>query len=86
MKGKDGLLLVGGEPMVSWNPSVVFVDLAVALFPVIELAGLDSEPSHDLLGRNAAAILPMTNIVDHRIAGVVGNPHSVQSSPSSFFS
>jgi hypothetical protein len=72
MKGEDGLFLVGREPMVARNPAVVLVHFAVTLFPVVELAGLNPQPSDDLFGRKASAVRPITNIVDHRVAGVVG--------------
>ena len=77
MEGEDGLLLSGREPMVARNPTVVFIDFAVPLLPVVELAGLNAQPGDDLLGRDIGPLRPMPNIVDQRIAGIVGNPDSV---------
>ena len=40
----DLLFLGVGQPVVAWNLRVVFVDLAEALFPVVEFAGGDADP------------------------------------------
>ena len=86
MKLDDRLLFPIFEPPVAGNPAVVFVDFAVALPPVVELAQTDSDPLDDLLGRDFRPVRPVTNVVDDLIASVVGNPGSGQSSPRTFFS
>ena len=77
MKFQDRLPLLGCQPMVARDPTVMLVDFAVASLPVVEFARLNSEPGNDAFGGNAGAILPVTNVIDNRVAGVVGNPASV---------
>jgi hypothetical protein len=64
----------------------MLVDLATALPPIIELALAQADPLNELLGRDLRPVRPTANVVDDLIAGVVGNPGSGQSSPSTFFS
>ena len=47
-KGADLFLFVGGEPMIAWHPGVVFVDVAVALAPIVEFAGADADPAEEV--------------------------------------
>ncbi len=82
----DGLLFPVFEPPVAGNPAVMFVDLAVTLSPVIELAQAKAQPLDEPLGRNLRSFRPIANVVDDLIASVMGNPGSSQSSPSTFFS
>lgn len=65
------------EPMVAWNPAVVFVYLSVTLLPAVKGAFWHADPAEDAMGRNLAPALPMLHIVDDAIAYVVGNPDSV---------
>ena len=81
----DRLLLPVFEPPVARHPAVVFVPLAVAILPVVELALADAQPADELPGRNLRALVPTAHVIDHFVAGVVGNPTSVQSSPMDFF-
>ena len=83
---EDGFLLPVFEPPVARNLAVVLVDLAVAMIPVVKLAGSQPEPAQQLSGGQLGALGPVVQVVDDLVAGVVGNPGSVQSSPSSFFS
>jgi hypothetical protein len=82
----DGLLFPVYEPPVAGNPAIMLVDLAIALPPVIELALAQADPLNELLGRDLRPIRPIANVVDDLVTGVVGNPGSRQSSPSTFFS
>ena len=76
---------VVGEPVVAWHPGVVLVDLAEALFPVVELAGADADPGQEATGRDVGLVAPGADEIDDLVAGVVGDPAAGQSSPSSFF-
>ena len=78
------------EPMIAGDLAVVFIDLAIPVFPGVELAGgtanIDwGQPGEDGLGGCFGAIGPVTDVFHHLVACVMGNPTSVQSSPSSFF-
>jgi hypothetical protein len=86
VKLDDGLLFPVFEPPVAGNPAIMLVDLAIALPPVIELALAQADPLNELLGRDLRPIRPIANVVDDLVTGVVGNPGSRQSSPSTFFS
>ncbi|MGC8551589.1 MAG: hypothetical protein ACP5O7_01860, partial [Phycisphaerae bacterium] len=45
---ENGLFFGWGKPMVAWYPCVVLVDLSKALFPMVELAGRESQPLYEL--------------------------------------
>jgi hypothetical protein len=85
VKLDDGLLFPVFEPPVAGNPAIMFVDLAVTLPPVVELALADAQPLDELLGRDLRPIRPVASVIDDLVTGVVGNPGSGQSSPSTFF-
>ena len=63
--------------MVTWNPAVVFVHLAIPVLPIVKSPFRYAYPAEDLLGCDLGPILPITNIIDDPVAGVVGNPNSV---------
>jgi hypothetical protein len=86
VKLDDGLLSPVFEPPVAGNPAIMFIDLAVTLPPVIELALADAQPLDELLGRDLRPIRPVASVIDDLITGIVGNPGSGQSSSSTFFS
>jgi hypothetical protein len=83
---ENGLLLPVFEPPVAGNLTIVLVDLAVAVFPVVELAGAQTNPPQQSAGGKLGALGPVVDVVDDLVAGVVGNPSAIQGSPSSFFS
>src|SRR5579883_1003159 len=83
---EDGRLLPRFEPPVARDQGVVLVGRPVACPPVVELAGGDAEPADDASHGDRGAFGPVPDEVDDGGAGIVGNPDSVQSSPSSFFS
>ena len=85
VKADDGLFLPVGQPPVAWYPAVMFVDLAVTASPVVELALADPNPTDQPFRGQFGSLFPIANVVDDLIAGIVGNPTSFQSSPSSFF-
>ena len=82
---EDAFFLPVLQPPIAGNQRVVLVGQAVAGAPVVELARGDSEPCDEPLNRNLGAAGPLANVIDDRIANVVGNPGAGQSSPSSFF-
>ena len=83
---EDGLFLPLLQPPVPRHPSVVLVELAVAILPVVELALADADPAHQRLGAQLGAITPAAHVVDDFVPRVVGNPASSQGSPMAFFS
>jgi hypothetical protein len=85
MEVEDLFLFVGFEPVVAWDPGVVFVDFAITFLPVVEFTLGDTDPCDEGLGSNFGFIGPDLDEVDDLIAGVVGNPLAGQDSPRSFF-
>src|SRR5262249_49139214 len=83
---EDGRLLPGLQPPVARDQGVVLVGRPVACGPIMELAGGDAGPAEESSHRQLGALAPVANEVDEGVAGVVGNPDSGQSSPSSSFS
>ena len=86
MEIDNGSFLPIFEPPIAWDLAVVLVDFAVTVLPVVELTCAQAEPTQELTGWKLRAVGPMLDVVDDLITHVVGNPGSVQSSPSSFFS
>jgi hypothetical protein len=74
------------EPPIAGDLAVVLVDFAVTVLPVVELTCAQAKPTQELTCRKLRAVGPMLDVVDDLVTRVVGNPGSVQSSPSSFFS
>jgi hypothetical protein len=83
---KDGFFLPILQPPIAWDQRIVLVGQAVARAPVVELARGDSQPCDESLDRNLGADGPVANVIDDRVANVMGDPGAGQSSPSSFFS
>jgi hypothetical protein len=54
----------------------VLVDLAVAFFPVVKLAGAQFDPVEEAAGRDLGLVAPGADKIDELIADVVGNPAS----------
>ncbi len=50
MKVEDGAFLPVFEPGIAKDETVVFVGLAIAGFPVVELAGAQLQPGEELPG------------------------------------
>ena len=80
---EDGFFLPVLQPPIAGDQRVVLVGQAVAS-PVVELARGDSQPCDEPLDRNLGAAGPLANVIDDRVANVVGDPGAGQSSPSSF--
>src|SRR6516164_1058851 len=83
---KNGLFLDIFEPVVAGDPGVVLVGLAVALLPGVPLGGGQADPQEEAGDGDAGLAGPAVDEVHEGVAGIVGNPASVQSSPSPFFS
>jgi hypothetical protein len=81
----DVFLLRIGEPMIAWDPGVVFIDFAEASFPIVELARADADPGEEATDSDLGLIAPRANEIDELITAVVGDPAALQISPSSFF-
>src|SRR5579872_6129237 len=82
---KNGLFFPVLEPGIARDLAVVFIDFAVALLPVVELAGAQREPAQEPAGRQLRAHGPVADVVHDLVARIVGNPASLQSSPVAFF-
>jgi hypothetical protein len=70
----DAFLFVVAEPVVAGHPGVVLVDLAEALFPVMELAGADADPGEEATDGEVRLVAPGADEIDDGVAGVVGDP------------
>jgi hypothetical protein len=73
-KSADAEFFIVGEPVVAWDPGVVFVDLAETLFPVVELAGADVDPGQEATDRDFGLVAPAADEIDELIADIVGDP------------
>jgi hypothetical protein len=60
--------------MVAWHPGVVFIDLAEALLPVVELAGADADPGQEATDGDVGLVAPGADEIDDGVAGIVGDP------------
>jgi hypothetical protein len=52
----------------------VFVDLAEAFLPVVELALGQADPVEEATSRQAGLVAPVTDEIDDGVACIVGNP------------
>jgi hypothetical protein len=60
--------------VVAWHESVVLVDLAEALLPVVKFAGGYADPGDEATSRDVGLVAPVADEVNDGVAGVVGNP------------
>jgi hypothetical protein len=77
VKIDNGLFLPIVEPVIAGNPAVVFVDLAVALPPVVELATGDGKPSDELSSADVGFFRPALDEIDDPVPGVMRDPNAV---------
>lgn len=77
MEVENGLLLVLLEPVVAWDPGIVFVGLAVAVLPRVPFGGGQAKPEEEASDGDAGLVGPAFDKIDDLVAGVVGNPESV---------
>ena len=73
-EGANAFLLVGQEPVIARDPSVMFVDLAKTLDPIVVLAGADADPGQKVRRGDIALVGPGADEIDDLVAGVVGDP------------
>jgi hypothetical protein len=69
------------KPPVTGCFSVVCVGFSVPFFPLVELGFTDADPEDESCNRDACPFVPVVDVIDNGIAGIVGNPGVVQSSP-----
>lgn len=81
----DGGPLLRIDPMVTGNQGVVFVRLAVAVFPLVEFPGGESEPTQHQDQCQPGQQPVVLDEVDDLVPQVMRDPVSVQLSPHSFF-
>jgi len=73
------------QPMIAGHQAIVFVCLAVTLFPSVKFTQADADPLHQSLGRQFGASFPVLDVINDFVPGIMGNPGSFQSSPLAFF-
>jgi hypothetical protein len=86
MEGDDRGLLPILKPEIAGDVTIVLVGNPQSPFPAVELASRHPQPSEQPPDRQFSAPRPVVDELDDRITKGLGNPDSVQSSPSSFFS
>src|SRR5262249_54641230 len=86
MEVEGGLFFLGLGPVVPRDPGIVLVGLAVAVFPRVPLGGGQAEPQEEAGDGDAGLVGPAVDEIDDTVAGVMGDPESVQGPPSAFFS
>jgi len=74
---EDRLFLPLFQPVVAGNPAVMFVDLAVARFPIGELALRNAQPMDQLRRGNLRPLVPIADVIHDFVTRIVGNPASV---------
>ncbi len=74
------------QPEITGNLAVVLVHLAVAVPPVVELAGGDIEPRDEPPGADLGLLGPAPDEIHDPVPRIARNPDPGQSSPISFFS
>jgi hypothetical protein len=67
MKIDDGLPFPVFQPEIAGNPCVVFIGLAVALTPVIELTGPDAQPLNEPAGADLGFLRPAPDEIDDQL-------------------
>ena len=85
MESDDRLLLPVVDSEIAGDLAVVLVGLPVALSPVVELGIQNPQPADQAGNGNLRPFMPLLDVVDDLVTGVVGNPGGPQGSPSSFF-
>ena len=70
----DGLFLKVLQPEITGDQGIVLIDLAVALLPVVILAGGNAQPVNKVRHSDAGALGPVLDEVNHRITDIVGDP------------
>jgi hypothetical protein len=76
-EGDNLASLLLGEPVVAWHPGIVLVDFAIALLPVIKLAGAQLDPAEEADDGDLGLVAPGADEIDELIPNIVGNPASL---------
>jgi hypothetical protein len=82
---EDRLFFPVGKPPVPGHLAVVLVGLSVALLPLVELARAQYRPTQQAFFGQLGPVRPVVDVIDDLVAGIGGNPASLQSPPSPFF-
>ena len=82
---ENRLLLPVLKSPIARDLAVMFVGLAIAIFPLVVLAGCQPQPIQEPPGRYVSPLRPVLDVIDDFVAYIMGNPHSLQSSPMAFF-
>jgi hypothetical protein len=77
MEVADGLFLVVFQPVVTRNPGIVFVGLAVAMLSGVPLGASQSQPQQQAGNGNTGLVGPTLDESDDLVADIVGNPESL---------
>jgi len=77
----DAEFFVVGEPVVAWDPGIVLVDFALALFPVVELGSAQADPAEEAADGDVGLVSSGVDEIDEVVAGVMRHPALGQSSP-----
>lgn len=67
-------LLTVLQPEITGDQGIVLIDLAVALLPVVILAGGYAQPVNKVRHSDAGALGPAFDEVNHRITDIMGDP------------
>ena len=74
MEIDDGFFLPLLQPEIAGDPTVVFVDPAIALSPVIELAGGYAQPIDEPSGADLGLLRPTPDEIHNLVSHVVRYP------------
>src|SRR5260370_18287846 len=85
MEIDDGLLFPVLQPKIPGNPTVVFVDAAVAFSPIVELAAAHAQPPYESCGADLTGLRPAPHEIHDLIPHIVRDPDPLQTSPRSLF-
>src|SRR5712671_6301486 len=85
MEIHDRLFLPLFQPEIPGNPTVVLVHFAISFAPVVELAGGDLDPFHQLPGADLGLLRPAPDKIHDLVPRIMRYPGPGQSSPRLFF-
>src|ERR1017187_4567 len=70
----NGFFLPLRQPEIARNPTVVFVDAPIALTPVIELAGGNSQPMNEPSDTDLGLLRPVPDEIHHLVPHIMRHP------------
>src|ERR1017187_1857299 len=71
---QSGFFLPLRQPEIARNPTVVFVDAPIALTPVIELAGGNSQPMNEPSDTDLGLLRPVPDEIHHLVPHIMRHP------------